>query len=91
MGRKADPSYVQAVRLRKSGGGCDTSLKTAKVQDTGIARKLARWILRELVSKADAEAEAERIDAAADLRAKRKDLKARETALEAALRQAVPR
>ena len=43
------------------------------------------------MSKAGAEAEAERIDAAADLRAKRKVLKARETALEAALRQAVPR
>ena len=86
MGRKANPSHVKAVRLRKSGVGWGTTPKEAMVQGTGIARNSVRRILRELMTKADADAEAEHIDAAADLRVKRKDLKAREAFLKAALR-----
>ena len=69
----ANPSHVKAARLRESGVEWTAALKEAKVPDTDLAR-----IIRELVSMADAEAEAEteRDDAAAELRAKRKDLKA---------------
>ena len=73
MVRVANPSHVKAARLRESGVEWTAALKEAKVPDTDLAR-----IIRELVSMADAEAEAEteRDDAAAELRAKRKDLKA---------------
>ena len=74
MGRKANPSHVKAARLRKSGVGWDTALRTEKIQDSGIARNSVRRILRELMSKADAEAEAGSIDSAVYFQAKRKDL-----------------
>ena len=78
MVQVANPSHVKAARLRESGVEWTAALKEAKVPDTDLTRNSVRRIIRELVSMADAEAEAEteRDDAAAELRAKRKDLKA---------------
>ena len=71
------------------------ALKKAKVPDTDLNRKSVCRMIRKLMSKADAEAEAkaeaEREVAAADMQAKRKDLKAREAALKLALREARPK
>ena len=74
MVQVANPSHVKAARLRESGVEWTAALKEAKVPDTDLARNSVRRIIRELVSMA--EAETERDDAAAELRAKRKDLKA---------------
>ena len=81
MGRKANLSHVEATQLRVSGAGWIAALNKAKVPDTELARASVRKALRKLVTKADAEADAESTESAAYLRAKRKDLKARETAL----------
>ena len=92
MPREVSPSHVKAARLRGSGVEWTVALKKAKVPDTDLARKSVCRIIRKLMSKAHAEAEAkaeaEREVAAADMQAKRKDLKARETALKLALREA---
>ena len=80
MPREVNPSHVEAARLRKNGVEWIAALKKAKVPDTDLARMSVRRILRELGSKVGAERDA----AAADLRAKRKDMKAHETALELA-------
>ena len=74
MPREVNPSHVKAARLRMSGVGWDTALRAAKAQNTGTARNSVRRILRELMSKADAEAEAGSIDSAVYFQAKRKDL-----------------
>ena len=58
MPREVNLSHVKAARLRESGVGWKTALKTAKVPDTDLARKSVCRIIRELMSKADAEAEA---------------------------------
>jgi septal ring factor EnvC (AmiA/AmiB activator) len=81
MPREVNSSHVKAARLRESGVEWNTALKTAKVPDTDDARQSVRRIIRELVSTAKAKAQAERDAADAEVRAKRKDLKARETAL----------
>jgi hypothetical protein len=107
MPREVSPSHVKAARLLESGVGWNTALKTAKVSDTNDARQSVRRIIRKFMSKAQAEAEAKaeaeaeakaeaereakREVAAADMQAKRKDLKARETALKLALREARPK
>ena len=82
----ANPGHVKAARLRESGIEWSIALEKAKVPDTDLTRMSVRRIIRELVSTAKAEAQAERDAADAELRAKRKDLKARETALELARR-----
>ena len=92
MPREVNPSHVKAARLRESSVGWKTALKTDKVPDTDLARKSVCRIIRKLMSKAEAEAKAEadaeaeakaeaereakREVAAADMQAKRKDLKA---------------
>ena len=81
MPRAVNPSHVEAARLRESGIEWSTALKKAKVPDTDFARRSVCRIMRESKAKADAKAKAERDDAAAELRAKRKGLKACETAL----------
>ena len=84
MVRVANPGHVKTARLRESGIEWTTALEKAEVPDTDLARKSVRRIIRESGSKAKAKAKAKSDDAA--LRAKRKDLKARETALELARR-----
>ena len=59
MPREVNPSHVEAARLRESGVGWKTALKTAKVPDTDLARKSVCRIIRELMSKAEAKAEAD--------------------------------
>ena len=59
MPREVTPSHVKAARLRESGVGWKTALKTANVPDTDLARKSVCRIIRELMSKAEADAEAE--------------------------------
>ena len=58
MPREVNPSHVKAARLRESGVGWKTALKTAKVPDNDLARKSVCRIIRKLMSKAHAEAEA---------------------------------
>ena len=77
MVRVANPSHVKAARLRESGIEWSIALEKAKVSDTDLTRKSVRRIIRESGSKAEAKSDAA-------LRAKRKDLKAREVALELA-------
>ena len=74
MGREANPSHVKVARLRERGVEWNIAHKIAKVPDTDLARKSVRRIVRELGSKAGAERDA----AAADLRAKRKDMRSEE-------------
>ena len=76
MVRVANPSHVKAARLRESGIEWSIALEKAKVPDTDLTRMSVRRVIRELVSTAKAEAQAERDAADAELRAKRKDLKA---------------
>ena len=78
MVRVANPSHVKAARLRESGIEWSIALEKAKVSDTDLTRKSVRRIIRESGSKAEAKSD----DAA--LWAKRKDLKAREVALDLA-------
>ena len=85
MVRVANPSHVKAARLRESGIEWSIALEKAKVPDTDLTRKSVRRIIRELVSTAKAEAQAERDAADAEVRAKRKDLKVREAARPGAL------
>ena len=87
----ANPSHVKAARLRESGIEWSIALEKAKVPDTDLTRKSVRRIIRELVSTAKAEAQAERDAADAEVRAKRKDLKAREAVLKLAERKAIPK
>ena len=75
----ANPSHVKAARLRESGIEWSIALEKAKVPDTDLTRMSVRRILRELVSTAKAKSD----DAA--LRARCKDLKARDVALELAV------
>ena len=91
MPREVNPSHVKAARLRESGVEWAAALKEAKVPDTDLARQSVRRIIRELVSTAKAEAQAERDAADAEARAKRKDLKAREAVLKLAERKAIPK
>ena len=77
MPREVNPSHVEAAPLRESGVGWIAALKKAKATGSDLARESVRRILRELASKADADAEVKRDAAAADLRAKRKGLEAR--------------
>ena len=85
MPREVNPSHVKAARLRESGVEWAAALKEAKVPDTDLARQSVRRIIRELVSTAKAEAQAERDAADAEVRAKRKDMKAREASRPGAL------
>ena len=87
----ANPSHVKAVRLRESGIEWSIALEKDKVPDTDLTRKSVRRIIRELVSTAKAEAQAERDAADAEVRAKRKDLEAREAVLKLAERKAIPK
>ena len=80
MGRDANPGHMKAARLRESGIEWTIALEKAEVPDTELARKSVRRIIRESGSKAKAKAKSD--DAA--LRARCKDLKAREVALELA-------
>ena len=80
MGRDANPGHVKAARLRESGIEWTIALEKAEVPDTDLARKSVRRIIRESGSKAKAKAKSD--DAA--LWAKRRDLKAREVALQLA-------
>ena len=91
MPREVNPSHVKAARLRESGVEWAAALKEAKVPDTDLARQSVRRIIRELVSTAKAEAQAERDAADAEARAKRKDLKAREAVLKRAERKPIPK
>jgi hypothetical protein len=91
MVRVANPSHVKAARLRESGIEWSIALEKAKVPDTDLTRKSVRRIIRELVSTAKAEAQAERDAADAEARAKRKDLKAREAVLKRAERKPIPK
>jgi hypothetical protein len=89
MVRVANPSHVKAAQLRESGVEWAAALKKAKVPDTDIARQSVRRFIRENVSTAKAEAQAESDATDAELRAKRKDLKAREAVLKQAEREAI--
>ena len=79
MGRDANPGHVKAARLRESGIEWTIALEKAKVPDTDLTRMSVRRIIRESGSKAKAKSD----DAA--LRARCKDLKARDVALELAV------
>ena len=81
MGRDANPGHVKAARLRESGIEWTIALEKAEVPDTDLARQSVRRIIRESGSKAKAKAKSD--DAA--LRARCKDLKARDVALELAV------
>ena len=87
MPREVNPSHVKAARLRENGVEWAAALKEAKVPDTDLARQSVRRIIR----AAKAEAQAERDAADAEVRAKRKDLKAREAVLKLAERNAIPK
>ena len=78
----ANPGHVKAARLRESGIEWTIALEKAEVPDTDLARKSVSRIIRKTGSKAKAKAKAKSDDAA--LRAKRRDLKAREVALQLA-------
>ena len=91
MPREVNPSHAKAARLRESGVEWAAALKEAKVPDTDLARQSVRRIIREVVSTAKAEAQAERDAADAEVRAKRKDLIAREAVLKLAERNAIPK
>ena len=78
----ANPGHVKAARLRESGIEWTIALEKAEVPDTDLARKSVSRIIRKTGSKAKAKAKAKSDDAA--LRARCKDLKAREVALELA-------
>ena len=91
MVRVTNPSHVKAARLRESGIEWSIALVKAKVPGTDLTRKSVRRIIRELVSTAKAEAQAERDAADAEVWAKRKDLEAREAVLKLAGRKAIPK
>ena len=94
MPREVNLSHAKAARLRGSGVEWTVALKKAKVLDTDVTRNSVRKMIRKLMSKAEAKAkakaEAKREVAAADMQAKRKDLKALKTAHNIALRKARP-
>ena len=91
MPREVNPSHVKAARLRERGVEWTAALKESEVPDNDLARKSVRRVLRKLVSTAKAEAQSERDAADAEVRAKRKDLKAREAVLKLAERKAIPK